>query len=117
MLFGFDTIGRGLEVGYVVNDQGELEIYRHYQLVSIHPFADGNGRVARLLTMLYLGIRDYDNNGSIVLDSYYAQDRGEYYAALHNCQGEKYREGQDITSWVSYFVAGFLSAAKALWAP
>jgi len=88
----------------------------HYQLASIHPFADGNGRTARLAVMLYLGIRDYDFGGSIVLDSYYAQERSEYYAALHNCQGEKYHEGQDLTSWVNYFIEGFLSSAKVLWA-
>jgi len=88
----------------------------HYQFVSIHPFADGNGRVARLLTMLYLCLRDYDFEGSIVLDTYYAHARSEYYAALHNCQGKVYREGQDLTSWVVYFAAGFLSSAKVLWA-
>ena len=88
----------------------------HYQFVSIHPFADGNGRVARLLAMLYLGLRDYDFSGSIALDTYYAQERGEYYKALHDCQGEKYQEGQDITSWVAYFTAGFLSSAKVLMA-
>jgi len=86
----------------------------HYQLASIHPFSDGNGRTARLATMLYLGLQDYDFNGSIVLDSYYARERSEYYAALHDCQGEKYREGQDLTPWVTYFIAGFHSSAKVL---
>ena len=86
----------------------------HYQLASIHPFADGNGRMARLAAMFYLGTRDYDFNGSIVLDSYYAQERSEYYAALHNCQGEKYQEGQDLTSWLEYYITGFLSSAKVL---
>jgi len=88
----------------------------HYEIASIHPFADGNGRTARLAVMLYLGIPDFDFYGTIVLDSYYAQARGEYYSALHDCQGEKYREGQDLTSWIEYFIAGFLSAAKVLWA-
>jgi len=88
----------------------------HYQFVTIHPFADGNGRTARLATMLYLGWRDYDFNGSIVLDSFYALERREYYDALAACQGGRYREGQDLTSWLTYFVAGFLSAAKVLWA-
>ena len=88
----------------------------HYQFVSIHPFADGNGRTTRLLTMLYLGMRGYDFGGSIVLDSYYAQAQGEYYAALSNCHGDKYREGHELTSWVSYFMSGFLSSARVLWA-
>ena len=88
----------------------------HYQFASIHPFADGNGRTARLVVMYWLGLRGYDFNGSIVLDSYYAQERSEYYGALHKCQGEQYKEGQDLTSWVSYFISGFLSSAKVLWA-
>ena len=88
----------------------------HYQFVSIHPFSDGNGRTARLLVMLYLGTKDYDFSGSLVLDTYYAQERGEYYAALHTCQGNIYHEGQDLTSWLTYFVSGFLSSAKVLWA-
>jgi Fic family protein len=66
--------------------------------------------------MLYLGLCDFDFEGSIVLDSYYAQEREEYYAALHNCQGDKYREGIDLTPWASYFISGFLSSAKILWA-
>jgi Fic family protein len=86
----------------------------HYQLVTIHPFSDGNGRTARLAVMLYLGIRDYDFNGALVLDSYYAQDKPEYHEALHECQGVQYREDADITSWADYFVNGFLSSAKVL---
>jgi Fic family protein len=86
----------------------------HYQLVTIHPFADGNGRTARLAVMLFLGMRGYDFNASIVLDSYYAQDKREYYAALHQCQGASYDGKEDITSWIEYFTDGFLSSAKVL---
>jgi Fic family protein len=88
----------------------------HYQFVALHPFADGNGRTARLAVMLYLGIRDYDFRASIVLDSYYAYERDEYYAALQSCHGMKYSEACDITPWVEYFADGFLSSAKVLWA-
>jgi Fic family protein len=86
----------------------------HYQLVTIHPFADGNGRVARLAVMLYLAMRDYDFDSSIILDSYYTQDKPEYYAALHECQGVSYDENADVTSWIEYFTSGFLSSAKVL---
>jgi Fic family protein len=88
----------------------------HFQLVTIHPFSDGNGRTARLAVMMYLGIREYDFRSSIVLDSYYAYDKSEYYDALHKCQGEIYSDDVDISSWIMYFTDGFLSSAKVLWA-
>jgi Fic family protein len=48
------------------------------------------------------------------LDDYYADAKPEYYAALHECQGSAFREDADITSWVGYFVRGFLSSARIL---
>lgn len=36
MLFGFDTIGRGLEVGYVVNDQGEDIVIHAMKVRSVY---------------------------------------------------------------------------------
>jgi Fic family protein len=86
----------------------------HYQFVSIHPFSDGNGRMARLLVMLFLGLRAFDFEEAIVLDSYYAQDKPEYHQALHECQGARYRGDADITSWLEYFTSGFLSSARIL---
>lgn len=87
----------------------------HFQFVSIHPFADGNGRTARLLTSLYLGLRDYDFRGSLVLDTYYNTDKPGYYQALQ-AQGRNYRarSGADLTPWINYFADGFLSSAKVL---
>jgi Fic family protein len=48
----------------------------HHRFVEIHPFSDGNGRVARLLTNLYLIARDYP---PVVLKK---EDRGKYYKSL-----------------------------------
>ncbi len=48
----------------------------HYELVFIHPFLDGNGRVARLITNLYLISQGYP---PIVLKK---EDRGKYYRGL-----------------------------------
>jgi len=89
----------------------------HFQFVSIHPFADGNGRTTRVLTSLYLGLRDYDLRGSLVLDTYYNTDKFSYYQALQQ-QGKNYRTRSgsraDLTPWINYFADGFLSSAKVL---
>ena len=88
----------------------------HYQFVSIHPFADGNGRTTRALTHLYLGLRQYDFRGALVLDSYYLADKQDYYGALHKVQGETYDYAATarLDSWIDYFTKGFLSSTKIL---
>ncbi|MCL2332823.1 MAG: Fic family protein [Actinomycetia bacterium] len=88
----------------------------HFQFVSIHPFADGNGRTTRLLTALYLGLRNYDFRSALVLDSYYSTDKASYYAALHCVQGDNYKIAKvaQLNPWLDYFSDGFLSSAKVL---
>lgn len=54
----------------------EVASFLHHRFVEIHPFSDGNGRVARLLTNLYLISRDYP---PVVLKK---EDRGKYYKSL-----------------------------------
>ena len=54
----------------------ETASFLHHKFVAIHPFSDGNGRVARLLTNLYLISRGFP---PIVLKK---EDRGKYYKYL-----------------------------------
>lgn len=88
----------------------------HFQFVSIHPFPDGNGRTTRALVSLYLGLHDYDFRGALVLDTYYATAKRDYYGALHAAQGETYvsASSTDLTQWIQYFAEGFLSSARVL---
>jgi len=78
----------------------------HYEFVSIHPFADGNGRVTRLLTLMYLYQCGYGFRNILVPDSYYFSDRKRYYSALSNAKQYVRQTKADLTSWLEYFVEG-----------
>lgn len=87
----------------------------HLEFVSIHPFTDGNGRVARLLTQLQLYKDGWDFRKILVLEDYYNKDRLSYYNAEQEVQGKNYKEDADFTSWLEFFTTGFLvEARKAL---
>jgi Fic family protein len=81
----------------------------HYEFATIHPYYDGNGRTARLLTTLILHLGGYDLKGLYSLEEYYARNLGAYYEALTVGPSHNYYEGRaeaDITKWVEYFCAG-----------
>ena len=81
----------------------------HYQFATIHPYYDGNGRTARLLTTLILHLGGYDLKGLYSLEEYYARNLGEYYEALAIGSSHNYYHGRaeaDITRWLEYFCEG-----------
>jgi len=81
----------------------------HYEVARIHPFIDGNGRVARLLASLILYKSGFDHRRFFALDDYYDADRKSYYAALKTVQDNK----SDLTLWLEYFTEGvFYSVNK-----
>lgn len=84
----------------------------HLQFVTIHPFTDGNGRVARLLTQLLLYRDGWDFRKILVLEDYYNKDRMSYYNAENKAQGKNYRKDMDFTFWLEYFTTGFLVEAR-----
>ncbi len=81
----------------------------HYQFATIHPYYDGNGRTARLLTTLILHEGGYDLKGLYSLEEYYAHNLGAYYEAISIGDSHNYYMGRadaDITKWLEYFVEG-----------
>ena len=88
----------------------------HFRMAAIHPFSDGNGRTARALTTLFLALNQYDCNGALVLDSYYASDRKAYYSILQLLNGKNYASSikSDLTPWLEYFTDGFLTSLHVL---
>ncbi|HUO09884.1 MAG TPA: Fic family protein [Phycisphaerae bacterium] len=89
----------------------------HYQFATIHPYYDGNGRTARLLTTLILHRSGYGLKGVYSLDEYYARNLGGYYAALTVGPSHNYylgREEADVTGFVNYFCTGMAEAFAAV---
>ena len=74
----------------------------HYELVRIHPFLDGNGRVARATATLSLFLEGYDVKRFFSLEEHYDQEPLHYYEAL---QGVAKKNG-DVTEWLEYFAEG-----------
>ena len=89
----------------------------HYQLATVHPWYDGNGRAARLLTTLILHLGGYDLKGLYSLEEYYAQNLSAYYKALTVGPSHNYYEGRakaDITAWVDYFCDGVATSFESV---
>lgn len=82
----------------------------HYQFATIHPYYDGNGRTARLLTSLVLHLSGYGLNGIYSLEEYYASNLPAYYGAISVGDSHNYYESNraeaDISSWIEYFCQG-----------
>jgi Fic family protein len=87
----------------------------HYQFATIHPYYDGNGRTARLLTTLLLHLGGYHLKGLYSLEEYYARHLNSYYEALSCGPSHNYYEGRaksNITSWIEYFMEGMADACQ-----
>lgn len=84
----------------------------HFEFVTIHPFMDGNGRLARLLTNGILLAGGYDVERYAALEKQHELNRVVYYRALRSLQASNYydiRPSQDIGSWVTYWLRCLLA--------
>ena len=80
----------------------------HYQLVTIHPFEDGNGRTARLLSGYIMDLNGYGFNGIGSLEEYFAYDIDEYYESIQMGPPALYYSGRENPPhpeiWIQYFL-------------
>ena len=72
----------------------------HFWFVTIHPFEDGNGRIARAIGDLALARADGTPDRFYSLSSQIEAERHDYYAQLERQQ----RGTPDITGWLEWFL-------------
>jgi Fic family protein len=72
----------------------------HLWFVTIHPFDDGNGRIARAIADMQLARADGSAQRFYSMSAQIQQERGAYYQILERTQ----RGGLDITEWLEWFL-------------
>ena len=78
--------------------------------LCIHPFSEGNGRMARLITLLLLYRFDYQVGRYISLERIFEESQASYYESLER-SSQGWHEGKhDIFPWASYFWGVLLRA-------
>ena len=83
----------------------------HHRFESIHPFADGNGRMGRTLAVWELFRRGFDTHHIFSVDEFYWEDRPRYYAELDAAR----QQDDDLTSWLEYAAEGLHGTLEKVW--
>jgi len=81
----------------------------HFYFVTIHPFEDGNGRIARALTDMALAEDEKSNIRYYSLSSQIMEERKDYYDILEKCS----KTGStNVTKWLVWFLGCFERAIQ-----
>jgi Fic family protein len=84
----------------------------HLWFLTIHPFADGNGRIGRAIADLILARGATGTTAYVSLSGQILKERTQYYAALESAQ----RGSLDVTQWVIWFAGCYERASRATFA-
>ncbi len=94
-----------------INDEDETDILVkaaliHYQFETIHPFLDGNGRIGRLLIILFLMDRKILTTPALYISYFLKKNRIEYYDRMTEVR----RKG-DYEQWVKFFLRAVIESS------
>jgi Fic family protein len=81
----------------------------HLWFVTIHPFADGNGRIARTVADMALARSEKSAQRFYSMSSQIRQERNDYYAVLERTQ----KGTLDVTEWLEWFLSCFDRAVES----
>jgi len=79
----------------------------HYQFETIHPFLDGNGRMGRLLIVLFLKEQGLIKYPVLYLSYFFKKNRNKYYELLNNV-----RIKGDFEEWIKFFIEGICEISE-----
>ena len=79
----------------------------HHQFESIHPFPDGNGRVGRIMNVIYLVQQGLLDTPILYLSRYITQNKDAYYQLLQST-----RETGEWEPWLLYMITAVKEIAK-----
>ncbi len=80
----------------------------HFWFVTIHPFDDGNGRIARAIADMALARAENSSRRYYSMSKQIRSERNDYYNLLETCQ----RASCDITLWQEWFLGCLLRAIE-----
>ena len=80
----------------------------HYQFETIHPFLDGNGRVGRLLIILYLMEKKILTMPALYISYYLKANRIEYYDRM-----SEVRNSGNYEQWVKFFLRAIIASSDS----
>ncbi len=95
-----------------MNNQDNLDLLLkagliHYQFETIHPFLDGNGRVGRLLIMLFLMEQKVITTPALYISYYLKKNRIEYYDRM-----TEVRQKGNYKQWLMFFLRAVSESAE-----
>jgi Fic family protein len=81
----------------------------HFYFVAVHPFEDGNGRIARVLTDMALAQDEKLPTRYYSLSSQIMAERNDYYHILEKCS----KGGTEVTEWLRWFLGCYIRAVES----
>jgi Fic family protein len=84
------------------------------RFLAIHPFQDGNGRLARVLTNLLLLHTGYAYAPYSSLERVVEENREQYYRALRSAQGTLDKDESHLMDWIRFFLLSLVEQKNTL---
>jgi Fic family protein len=114
---GEEVVGLMGEVVARLADEPDVDVVvraamAHLNVVSVHPFRDGNGRVSRIVQSLVLAREGLASPEFFSIEEYLGSHTQEYYAALRETQGGSYQPDRDASGWVAFCVEAHIDQAR-----